>query len=110
MPAGSQVGAITGVSAEEGDSRTGRMVKLVWPGGQALVPIVDFRRAVGRMEIQSGKFQCRADGDGFQFTGRGFGHGAGMCQYGCRGMARAGRLYREILMYYYRNTAIGKLY
>jgi peptidoglycan hydrolase-like amidase len=33
-----------------------------------------------------------------------------MCQYGCRGMARMGRLYREILMHYYRNCAIGKLY
>lgn len=108
--AGIAVGAITAVSAEEGDERTGRMVKLVWPGGSALVPIADFRRAVGRMEIQSGKFECRAEGDKFRFTGRGFGHGAGMCQYGCRGMAQVGRLYREILMHYYRNTAIGKLY
>jgi stage II sporulation protein D len=108
--AGIAVGAITQISAEEGDSRTGRMVKLVWPGGQALVPIVDFRRAVGRMEIESGKFQCRADGDDFRFVGRGFGHGAGMCQYGARGMARAGWLYREILLYYYRNCSIGKLY
>jgi stage II sporulation protein D len=108
--AGIAVGAITAVTAEEGDPRTGRMVKLDWPGGSALVPIVDFRRAVGRMEIESGKFQCRADGGDFRFTGRGFGHGAGMCQYGCRGMARVGRLYREILMHYYRNCAIGKLY
>jgi stage II sporulation protein D len=108
--AGIAVGAVTAVSAEEGDPRTGRMVKLDWPGGSALVPIVDFRRAVGRMEIESGKFQCRAEGGDFRFTGRGFGHGAGMCQYGCRGMARMGRLYREILMHYYRNCAIGRLY
>jgi stage II sporulation protein D len=108
--AGIAVGAVTAVSAEEGDARTGRMVKLAWPGGRALVPIADFRRAVGRMEIESGKFQCRAEGDGFHFTGRGFGHGAGMCQYGCRGLARAGKTYREILMYYYRNAVIGKLY
>jgi stage II sporulation protein D len=109
--AGIAVGAVAEVSAEEGDARTGRMVKLAWPGGRALVPIVDFRRAVGRMAVQSGKFQCRAEPSGdFRFTGRGFGHGAGMCQYGARGMARAGRLYREILMHYYRNCAIGKLY
>jgi stage II sporulation protein D len=108
--AGIAVGAITAVRAEEGDSRAGRMVEMVWPGGRALVPIADFRRAVGRREIQSGKFQCRAGGDDFRFAGRGFGHGAGMCQYGCRGMARAGWLYRKILMYYYRNAAIGRLY
>lgn len=108
--AGIAVGAITAVSAEEGDAHTERTVRLTWPNGRALVPIVDFRRAVGRMAIESGKFQCRAEGDDFRFTGRGFGHGAGMCQYGCRGMARAGRLYQEILMYYYRNTAIGTLY
>jgi stage II sporulation protein D len=60
--AGIAVGAITAVRAEEGDSRTGRMVELVWPGGPTLVPISDFRRAAGRREIQSGKFQCVAEG------------------------------------------------
>jgi len=108
--AGFTVGAITAVSVEGSDSRAERLVKLVWAGGRTLIPIVDFRRAVGQMVIQSGKFECRAEGGDFRFTGRGFGHGAGMCQYGARGMARAGRLYREILMHYYRNCAIGKLY
>ena len=110
LAAGISVGAVTDVTAEEGDSRTGRLVKLNWPGGRTLISIVDFRRAVGRMAILSGKFQCRDEGGDFRFTGRGFGHGAGMCQYGCRGMARAGKLYREILMYYYRNCSIGKVY
>jgi stage II sporulation protein D len=108
--AGIAVSAITSVTAEEGDPRTGRLVKLGWLGGRTLVSVVDFRRAVGRMAILSGKFQCSDEGGDFRFTGRGFGHGAGMCQYGARGMARAGRMYREILMHYYRNTEIGKLY
>ncbi|MBP9091688.1 hypothetical protein KBI23_11705 [bacterium] len=35
------------------------------------------------------------------FTSTGAGHGAGLCQWGAAGMARAGKNYREILHYYF---------
>jgi len=122
--AGIAVGPVTAVSAVAGEDlparqtpggqagagNGGRTVKLVWPGGGIAAPIADFRRAVGRMTIRSGKFECRAQGDGFLFIGHGLGHGAGMCQYGCKGMAEVGRSYREILMHYYRHTTLQKLY
>ena len=41
--------------------------------------------------------------------GRGFGHGAGMSQYGAYGYALHGAGYREILRHYYRGTKIGTL-
>jgi stage II sporulation protein D len=113
---GIAVGPVTCVSAVAGDDPqagagyAGRSVRLAWPGGEIAAPIVDFRRAMGTLTVQSGKFDCRAQGDEFLFTGRGLGHGAGMCQYGCKGMAEAGRSYREILMYYYRHTTLQKLY
>ena len=116
--AGVAAGRITGLTAEgavparqtEGGQAGGRGVRLVWAGGEMEVPIVDFRRAVGQMTIRSGKFECRAQNGGFLFIGRGFGHGAGMCQYGCKGMAEAGYDYRRILDYYYRNAELEKLY
>lgn len=43
----------------------------------------------------------------FAFTGRGWGHGVGMSQWGAYGQAKAGRDYREILSTYYRGTAMG---
>lgn len=46
----------------------------------------------------------------FIFTGRGWGHGVGMCQVGAYGMAQRGATYREILNKYYSGTKITKLY
>lgn len=40
--------------------------------------------------------------------GKGFGHGAGLSQYGAFGFAKNGRNYKEILKHYYRGVKIGK--
>src|SRR5262245_12494520 len=44
----------------------------------------------------------------FVVSGRGYGHGVGMSQYGAYGQALAGRTYDQILSYYYTGTQIGK--
>lgn len=41
-------------------------------------------------------------------TGRGYGHGVGMCQWGAIGRARAGQDYREILRTYYPGTTLAQ--
>jgi stage II sporulation protein D len=43
----------------------------------------------------------------FVLTGRGWGHGVGMSQYGAYGMATEGKTYRQILGHYYRGTTVG---
>jgi stage II sporulation protein D len=43
----------------------------------------------------------------FLVTGRGYGHGVGMSQYGALGFARNGAPYTEILAHYYPGTTIG---
>jgi stage II sporulation protein D len=45
----------------------------------------------------------------FVFTGRGWGHGVGLCQVGAYGMARAGAKHAEILGHYYSGVQVGKL-
>ena len=40
------------------------------------------------------------------FSGRGWGHGLGLCQAGAYGMAAAGAGYREILAHYYPETEV----
>ncbi len=87
-----------------------RAVRIVYGGGDVTLSMIDFRRIAGRSLVRSGRFECRREGGDFVFTGRGFGHGAGMCQYGAKGMADAGRSYREILAHYYGQTRIEKLY
>jgi SpoIID/LytB domain protein len=42
----------------------------------------------------------------FVFTGKGFGHGVGMSQWGAQGMALAGASYSQILAHYYLGTAL----
>jgi stage II sporulation protein D len=46
---------------------------------------------------------------GYTFTGRGWGHGVGLCQVGAYGMALAGANYREILKKFYTGVKIDKL-
>jgi stage II sporulation protein D len=46
---------------------------------------------------------------GYLFTGRGFGHGVGMCQVGSYGMAQRGQTYRDILTHYYSGIELGRV-
>jgi hypothetical protein len=43
------------------------------------------------------------------FSGRGYGHGVGMSQYGARGRALAGQDAATILAHYYRGTTLGTI-
>jgi len=50
-------------------------------------------------------------GDGWAFlSGRGWGHGVGLCQHGAQGMARLGRTAEQILQHYYPGSRIVSLY
>src|SRR5207247_10596479 len=42
----------------------------------------------------------------FVFSGKGFGHGVGMSQWGAQGMALKGAGYPDILAHYYTGTAL----
>jgi stage II sporulation protein D len=47
---------------------------------------------------------------GYTFTGRGWGHGVGMCQYGAYGLAKQGVKYDEIIRHYYTGVELTKAY
>lgn len=46
------------------------------------------------------------NGSSVTFSGRGFGHGVGMSQFGAKGMAEAGFTFDQILIHYYTGTTI----
>jgi stage II sporulation protein D len=46
---------------------------------------------------------------GWLFTGRGWGHGVGMCQVGAYGMAARGHSYRDILLHYYTGVDLARV-
>ena len=73
----------------------------------------DFRMAVGRtagwQRLKSTAFDLRRAGDGYRFTGRGFGHGVGICVIGAGQRARQGTSADEILAFYFPSLRIGSL-
>jgi stage II sporulation protein D len=46
----------------------------------------------------------------YTFTGRGWGHGVGMCQYGAYGLAKMGVKYDAIIKHYYTGVDLTKAY
>ena len=90
-------------------SREGRVRRIELAGSQEISGS-DFRavvnHALGYRTIRSTRFELATRGGDYVFTGRGFGHGVGMSQYGARGQAREGRSYRDILAYYFQGTTV----
>ena len=72
------------------------------------LPGPEFRSA---MKLRSHNIQTvRRFSGGFKFSGKGWGHGVGMCQWGAREMGKAGANESEILRYYYPGSTLEKLY
>jgi stage II sporulation protein D len=65
-----------------------------------------FRMAVGPEVIRSTRFTVEKAGAGLKFSGFGWGHGVGLCQWGAKGMAERGQTYDAIIRYYYRGVEI----
>jgi stage II sporulation protein D (peptidoglycan lytic transglycosylase) len=69
----------------------------------------DFRRVVGYDTLKSTLFAVAIDGDVARFSGRGHGHGVGMCQWGAKSMAELGASSRQILTFYYPGATLTTL-
>lgn len=60
-----------------------------------------------RKALYSTRFEVEERPGGFCFSGQGWGHGVGMCQWGALGQARQGKTFQEILNYYFAGTELG---
>jgi len=78
-------------------------------GGMLNITGNEFRMIFPEKRIKSMYFEASKKGRSLHFSGRGWGHGVGMCQYGARGMAVKGIGYRNILSFYYKNVRIEKI-
>lgn len=96
-------------------SRTssGRVRTLDLSGGNPAslsLPGSSLRSAVNRMfegnKIRSDLYEVRNSAGRVLFSGRGAGHGVGLCQAGAEEMARQGKSYKEILSFYYPGTQV----
>ncbi len=69
----------------------------------------DFRDIIGPNIIKSTNFKLNLVGSDIVFEGFGWGHGAGLCQWGAYFMAKGGYKFEDILEYYYPGTKISSL-
>ncbi len=109
-----EVGRVDHVEVQ---SRTpsGRVHDLVFrgPGVALVLSRLDIRRTLRseRGILFSTDFAVTDRDDGLvELHGRGYGHGAGMCQWGAIGRARAGQTYEEILATYYPGADVVRVY
>ena len=93
--------------------KSGRIWKLKIVGTKKTFSIgkeLEIRRALSETHLLSSAFDVEKQGDRFILHGKGWGHGVGMCQIGAAVMGEQGKTYDEILLFYYRNAQIQKLY
>ena len=100
--------------------RSGRISKLQIIGTGRTFTIgkeLEIRRALSDTHLYSSAFVVDkedVDADGvpqsFRLTGAGWGHGVGLCQIGAAMMGEQGFDYSQILLHYYRNAEIKKIY
>lgn len=94
-------GDLKGVDVD-GHTSSGRVARLRLSGMRPNVIAGDqFRQAIGTVELRSTAFTLERRGDALRFTGRGFGHGVGMCAIGAARRALRGEGARAILAQYY---------
>jgi stage II sporulation protein D len=96
-----------------GASRRATDLEVTGTEGIAHVRGGRIRSALGLRE-QLFVIDKKYDADGrvasFVFTGRGWGHGVGMCQVGAYGLARQGWSYEKILKAYYTGIELTRMY
>ncbi len=74
-----------------------------------LVPGESLRGALGNTVIPSVFFELEIAGYEIIFSGRGRGHGVGLCQWGAQEMALQDQDFRSILSHYYPGTVLARL-
>jgi SpoIID/LytB domain protein len=99
--------------------RSGRISRLRIVGTKCSLVIgkeLEIRRALSETHLLSSAFVVDTEDEQkglpgkFILHGAGWGHGVGLCQIGAAVMGQQGKSYEEILLHYYRDADIKRLY
>jgi stage II sporulation protein D len=96
-----------------GRDGAGRAEQIVLRGSQTFVVRGEvFRevvtRRLGARSLRSTLFSVARTRDGFLFSGKGFGHGVGLCQAGAQARLKAGESPEAVLAHYFPGTSLHK--
>jgi stage II sporulation protein D len=91
-------------------SETGR-ARRVKIGPERTLDAVSLRERLGYARLKSLSFEvARGPRSQIRISGKGYGHGAGLCQWGAKALADQGWDYRRILAHYYPGAELQTLY
>ncbi len=93
--------------------KSGRIWKLKIVGTKKTFTIgkeLEIRRALSETHLYSSAFDVEKTAKGFRLVGKGWGHGVGLCQIGAAVMGQQGYSYDQILLHYYQNAEIKRIY
>jgi hypothetical protein len=88
-------------------------IEIVGTDGTSTLRGGQIKSALGMREtlfVVDTEIDSRGKVTGFVFTGRGWGHGVGLCQTGAYGLAKQGYSYKAILQKYYTGIRVQKAY
>ena len=92
---------------------SGRIVELEIVGSKRSLTVgkeLMIRRWLSESHLKSSAFTISYDDDRIILTGRGWGHGVGLCQIGAAVMGEKGYAYSEILSHYFPGSVLEKEY
>ena len=104
-------GPLTSVTVSRRDD-AGRAERVAIKSGKIVKEVrgEDFREALGRAfgarTVRSTRFDINSDATGVTFSGRGFGHGVGLCQAGAIARLTAGAKPKDVFAFYYPGTVV----
>lgn len=96
---------------------SGRLITLKIVGSKKAMTIgkeLEIRRALSKTHLYSSAFIIEKGSEKipakFTIRGAGWGHGVGLCQIGAAIMAESGYMFDEILLHYYANVQLKRIY
>ncbi|KEP29283.1 SpoIID/LytB domain-containing protein [Bacillus safensis] len=72
----------------------------------ASMKMTEFRSVMGATKVKSTFASVKNNTNDFTISGKGYGHGIGMSQYGAKARAESGNSYSSILSFYYPGTKL----
>lgn len=76
--------------------------------GDSLFSVQKLRQLFGFSNIRSTISRIDFTGDSVQISGQGYGHGAGLCQWGTLAQVKLGKSYEDVLRHYYPKAKIAR--
>lgn len=89
------------VATKTPSGRNGTILLMMKNGEKELLLAETFRRLLGYNKVKSTLFDITIQNEEYVFSGKGHGHGVGMCQWGARMLASQGYNYKKILGHYF---------